>query len=114
MAAGNFIFDVATPQKIGLCSAYSSIMNGIGVVIGTTIGAFLISHNPFTLLNSIMFVSIVSGIARYLISLMMVHKIKEVRETNQKNYHWKKIPLAFELLNTDIYLKNKIKFLIKK
>lgn len=112
MAAGNFVFDVATPEKRGLCSAYSSIMNGIGVVIGTTIGAFLISHNPFALLNSIMFVSIISGIVRYVVSLMMVKKIKEVRETNQ-NYHWKKIPLAFEVFNMNIYLKNGIKFLTK-
>ena len=113
LAAGNFVFDVATPQKRGLCSAYSSIMNGVGVVIGTTIGAILISKNLFNLINSIMFISIISGVARYFISFIMINKIKEVRETKEK-YHWKKIPLAYEVFNANIYLKKGIDILTKR
>lgn len=113
LASGNFVFDVATPQKRGLCSAYASIMNGVGVVIGTTIGSILISINNFTLINSIMLISIISGIARYIISFAMINKIKEVRET-KTGYHWKKIPLAYEVFNMNIYLKNGINLLTKR
>ena len=104
LAAGNFIYDAATPQKRGLCSAYSSILNGLGVVLGATIGSILISHLRIGFMNVILFVSIVSGISRYLVSVVVLPRIGEVRIIEGKP-SWKVVPLASEIYNLHLYLR---------
>ena len=105
MAAGNFVFEAATPQRRGLCSAYSSILNGLGVFIGATIGSILVSLNiPF--MNAILFVSLISGVLRYVIFFSMNGIIKEVREV--KRAHWKMIPMVSDLLDIQKFITNGI------
>jgi MFS family permease len=106
MAAGNFVFEAATPQRRGLCSAYSSIMNGFGVVIGATIGSILVSKVNITIINVILFVSVISGIARFAVFFFMRKSLKEIREV--KKAHWKLVPLASDILDFQSFITNNI------
>lgn len=113
LAAGNFVFDAATPQKRGLCSAYSAVMNGFGVVIGTTIGSLIISYSNISFMNVILFVSLVSGIARFLVSFAMVSEIKEVREVENKP-RWNVVPFASEIYNIHSHMLRGVAILRRK
>lgn len=105
-AAGNFVFEAATPQRRGLCSAYSSIMNGFAVFLGATIGSILVSQVNIPIINVIMFVSIISGFARYAVFIIMRKSIKEVREV--KKAHWKLVPMASDIFDLQNYVTNNI------
>ena len=115
LASGNFVYEAATPQRRGLCSAYSSILNGLGVVIGATIGSLLISHLTISFMQVILFVSLISGVVRLIVSFIMLRKIKEVRIVNEKP-EFRAIPLASEVFNLHSYLKSgwKIRLFKKK
>ena len=80
LAASNFLYDVVTPARRGLCSAYQSILNGIGVFIGASIGGLLVKLPAGLIgMNILLFVFLVSGILRLIISIIFVNKIKEVK-----------------------------------
>ena len=106
MSAGNFVFEAATPQRRGLCSAYSNMLNGIGIFIGVTIGSVLISYVNVKFMNIIMLVSIISGVLRYIIFLLMVNSIKEIREV--KKAHWQMVPMISNLLDLQEFITNGI------
>jgi len=55
-------------------------------------------------MNVIMFVSIVSGISRYLVSVVVLPRIREVRIIEGKP-SWKVVPLASEIYNLHLYLR---------
>ncbi len=112
LAAGNFVFEAASPQRRGLCSAYSNILNGLGVVIGTSIGSLLISKLNISFINVIMFVSIISGIARFSVSLIMLPKVKEVRFIEEKP-HLKIVPMASEIYNLHSLIRRGIPVQLK-
>ncbi|MDD5012477.1 MAG: MFS transporter [Candidatus Nanoarchaeia archaeon] len=86
LSATNFIYDAVSNQKTALCISYYNIINGIGVFIGASIGGLLASMN-FNIfgIGPLLFIFLISGIARYLIYLFMIPKIKEVRGV--KEYH---------------------------
>jgi MFS family permease len=112
LAAGNFVFESSTPQRRGLCSAYSSVLNGVGVILGTTIGSILIAHVKLPFIDVIMFVSLVSGIARYLVSIIMLKSIKEVREVEKP--HLKMVPMASDIYNLQTFVRKGLLFRIRK
>ena len=105
LAAGNFVYEATTPQRRGICSAYAAILNGLGVVIGATIGSLMISHIPINFMNIILFVSIISGIARLAVSFIMLKTIKDVRIIEEKA-NIRAIPLASEIFNVHSYIKS--------
>jgi MFS family permease len=72
LSSSNFIYDAVTRQRMGLCVAYSNVANGIGVFIGAMLGGLLA-------LRPLLFVFLLSGLARLTVSLAMLPKIKEVR-----------------------------------
>lgn len=80
LSSVNFIYDAVSKQKLSLCIAYHSILNGIGVFLGAMLGGF-ISLMDFNFLgvSAILFIFILSGIARFVAYTTMICKIKEVR-----------------------------------
>lgn len=79
LAASNYIFDCVTPQKRGLALSYADLLHGIGIFIGGLIGTILISTLTISFMNIFLFVFIISGICRLAAGLMMLPKIKEVK-----------------------------------
>jgi len=78
--AGNFVYDAVTRQRMTICVAYMNFLNAIGVFIGATIGGILSSTISIGNYNSILLVFLLSGILRLAISIIMLPKIKEVKE----------------------------------
>jgi MFS family permease len=80
MGSGNFIYHAVTPQRMGICATYFSILNGTGALIGGFLGGFLSSLNfTFFGLTSILFIFLLSGAGRMLVYLLLHRKIREVR-----------------------------------
>jgi len=83
LAAGNFIYDAVTRERMALCTAYHSILNGIGVFIGATLGGIIASYDFRLLgLTSLLFVFLISAVLRFAVIRVMIPKIKEVREVD--------------------------------
>ncbi len=81
LSYANFIYDAVTKQKTALCSAYFNILQGFGVFIGATLGGFISSLNIFIFgLSSLLFVFALSGIARFLSYILIIFRIKEIRD----------------------------------
>ena len=83
LAAGNFVYDAVTPARRSLCVAYSSILNGIGVFIGATLGGLMATALPIKFMDKIMFVLLLSGIIRLIIAFIFNNKIKEVKSVEK-------------------------------
>jgi MFS family permease len=84
LCSSNFIFDAVTRQRMALCVAYSNILQGIGIFIGATLGGFMASSNIFLLgFSSLFFVFLLSGVARLAVSIILIPRLKEVREVKK-------------------------------
>ncbi len=82
----NFIFDTTTPQKRPLCVSYYNIINGVFILMGTTLGSLVIKYNWFFWSDYYM-AFLVSGIARFLVFVMFVPKLREVRKVTDISYN---------------------------
>jgi len=97
LAAFNFIYDSVRPEHRALCSAYTNMLIGIGIFAGSALGGLIAKFIPFTFgLGIFLFIFLISGIARFIIALIFVPQIKEVRPV-------KKPPLLLKELR---YLSN--------
>jgi len=81
LAAGNFIFDSVTPQKRGLAVSYFNLLNGVGIFMGASLGALLAKYLPIIFMDKLLLIFLISAFARMVVSLIMLPKFKEVRET---------------------------------
>ena len=77
----NFTYDAVKPQKRGLCVAYTSVLSGIGIFIGSLLGGFMIQYLPINFMKPILFVFLVSAILRALVALFYLPQIKDERKT---------------------------------
>ena len=82
LSYSNFIYDAVTREKTHLCSAYFNILNGFGIFLGSILGGIILSLNIKFYFNTIFLLFILSAIARFFIYLIMIPKIKEVRNVN--------------------------------
>jgi MFS family permease len=81
LAAGNFIYDAVTKERLAICSSYFNVLSGFGNLIGALIGAFLASHDWGVFgLKPLIFLFVIGGIIRLAVHIFMIRKIKEVRE----------------------------------
>lgn len=95
LAAANFIYDNLPSQKRGKYIAYYNMLIGIGIVSGGLVGSLLITFLPFILINSFFFLFLLSGIVRFIVVLIFIPKLKEVRVTKSK-------PI-FNVKNSNLY-----------
>lgn len=79
-----FMYDAVSKQRLALCVAYYNILSGIGVFIGATLGGLFSSWNIHLLgINTVLLIFLISGLARLIVYLLIIPKIKEVREVEQ-------------------------------
>ncbi len=75
----NFIYDAVTPEKRTRCIAYFNVMNGTAIFCGAAIGGYLASVLPPLGGFRIPSLLLVSGILRFLAS-MLSSRVREVRK----------------------------------
>ena len=80
LSTSNFMFDAITRERFPLCVSYFNLLNGVGIFLGATLGGIISSMN-FTvgIFSSLLFVFFLSWIFRFIVYVVMVSKIKEVR-----------------------------------
>ncbi len=78
--SGNFVFDSSNRENMPMFTAYYMILANIGNFIGALLGGIL-SSISFTVfgLSSILFVFLLSGVARLITSFSMLPKLKEAK-----------------------------------
>ncbi|MBM3200136.1 MFS transporter [Candidatus Woesearchaeota archaeon] len=85
LASFNFIFDSTSPQKRATCVAYYNVLNGISVLSGAFIGSVLVRYNSI-FWSKYLFVFFISFAVRYLISIIFLPRLKEVRSVRPIRY----------------------------
>lgn len=84
LCSGDFIYDASTRQKMPVFTAYFNIVTNMGAFLGALLGGLLSTVQfKFFGLSSILFVFLLSGIARIIISAAMIPKIREVRKVEK-------------------------------
>jgi len=83
LSVGNFVYDCVTPQKRGLAVSYFNVLHGVGIFLGASLGALLVKYLTLSFINTILFIFIISGVARMIVSIIMINKIKEVRKVER-------------------------------
>lgn len=79
LAASNFLFDAVTREKRAICVAYSNILRGIGIFIGSLLGGWMATKLPITFMNKILFVFLISAALRIIVAVTFLPMIHEVR-----------------------------------
>ena len=87
LASGNFIYDSVTPQRRAICVTYYNIFIGVGTFLGATVGGLLAQYASITFMNKLLFIFLISGIVRAIVSVIMLPKIKEVRNVKKVKYY---------------------------
>lgn len=88
IASSNFIYDAVTRQKIAICVTYYNILNSLSVFVGATIGGYLASYNILKTVpaGNIIQVFLLSGILRFLVALIILPSIKEVKKVEKLDF----------------------------
>jgi len=81
LAASNFIYDSVPPHKRGFYVAYYNFLVGMGIFAGGLTGSALITVFPDVITN-FKFVFLMSGIVRFIVIVILLPKIKEVRKVS--------------------------------
>lgn len=79
LGASNFIYDSVSIQRRGLCVAYFNVLIGIGVFLGASLGGLLAHYLTIAFMNKLLFIFLISGILRFVVVLIALPLIKEIR-----------------------------------
>jgi len=79
LAAGNFVFDSVRPEKRGIAVSYYNLLHGIGIFLGASLGAILVKVLTIDFMDILLFIFLISAVARLTVSLIMIPKFKEIR-----------------------------------
>ncbi len=118
LAAFNYLLDATGAEKRATCVMYHNFLQGIGIIIGSLLGTLLARNNIFW--SSYVFVFLVSGILRFLTTIVFVPKLREIRKVEHISYN--KLffdvltirPIAGEMLRVITLPKKITKKLVKK
>jgi MFS family permease len=78
LATNNYIYDSVSPKKRCLGISYSNIVVGVCLFIGTGIGT-LIAWRGVNFMDTILFIFLVSTIARFIVFVVGIKHLREVR-----------------------------------
>lgn len=104
LSAFNFIYDSVKPHHRSACYAYFNVMMGVGIFAGCIFGGIIARYVSLGTLNNFfnleftnifLYIFLISSIFRFLVVLLFLPKIKEVRNT--------KIPLILMRELKNIY-----------
>ena len=89
IANSNFVYDSVSQAKRGTCVAYTNILVGIGVFIGSLLGGFLLKYLKFNSfgMDAFFIVFILAAAARLIVGLIFLPSIKEVKRVSPLRIH---------------------------
>jgi MFS family permease len=79
----NYTYDGVSPPKRGLCTAYTNLLIGLGTLVGSLIGGYLIRTLHSSAMNSFFIVFIIAAAARLLVGLFFLPQLKEMRKVRK-------------------------------
>tara|TARA_Y100000310_G_scaffold331173_1_gene404263 strand:- start:8133 stop:8774 length:642 start_codon:yes stop_codon:yes gene_type:complete len=85
LTTNNYIYDSVKQEKRGLGIAYYNLLNGIGLFVGAGIGAG-IALLPISFMNKMLFIILISGLARLSVALFAKRNLREVRHVPHFSY----------------------------
>lgn len=84
LTSANFVFDAVTRQRTPICVSYFNILKGLGTFFGASLGTFIVKNNySFFSFDVLLFVFLISALARFLVPLLMFRWFHEVREVKK-------------------------------
>lgn len=84
----NFTYDSVSQKHRGICVTYTNIMIGIGTLVGSILGGFIVSYAHPASFNPYIFVFVIAAILRAGVASIILPKIKEVRKVNRLPAHY--------------------------
>jgi len=87
LATNNYVYDAVGQRKQSYGVSYMNLLVGFGTFIGASIGS-LIAWIGVPFMNPILFIFLVSGIARLLVAVFGVRYLKEVRHVSKFSSHY--------------------------
>ncbi len=87
MGATNFSYNVTSPQKRGFCFAYIALLVGLGTLLGSSIGGWIVEYLPISFISPISFDFILSATLMILISLYFLPKLREDKKEFSDGLH---------------------------
>lgn len=85
ISSSNFIFDATIAPQRATCIAYYNVLNGIFIFIGAIFGSLIVRYNHL-FWSKYLFVFLISGLLRYMVSFVFIPKLKEVRPVEHIPY----------------------------
>jgi MFS family permease len=79
LATSNFLFEAVTPPKRARCAAYFNVITSVGIIVGATVGALLVSQVPgeWKLASPFLVVFALSGLLRFPVVLLWLRGVKD-------------------------------------
>ena len=79
----NFIYDSVSQKHRSICFTFSNILTGVGTLIGSLIGGLMINYFHPAEMNPYIFIFFVAAASRFLVALIFLPQIKEVRKVQK-------------------------------
>ncbi len=79
----DFSYDSTSQEKRGVCFSYSALLMGLGTLIGSSIGGWLVEYLPSTSMNPLFFVFVISSAFMFISALFFLPQIKEYRQVSR-------------------------------
>jgi len=81
LSSSNFVYDAVTREKMAHCFTYFNILRSIGFFIGSLAGGLILTFSiTLFILTPILVAFLLSGVLRILINILLMNKVREVRE----------------------------------
>lgn len=79
MLVANFMLEAVTPQKKIRCISYFNVVNSLAMVLGASLGGFLLPHLPPVFGYSFLTLFLISCAGRLLVMIFASRMVKEIR-----------------------------------
>ena len=83
LSTANFIYDSIEPKKRAVGVAYFNMITGVALALGALLGGYLAQNLAISFMNTLLFVFLISGTARIIVSIIFLHGVKEVRKVRR-------------------------------
>ncbi|MBU4502687.1 MAG: MFS transporter [Nanoarchaeota archaeon] len=81
----NFVLDTTTHDNRATFVSYYSVLNGVAIFIGGVIGSIIVKYNN-VFWSKYLWIFIVSGVLRYIIGILLIPRLRDVRSVDGIDY----------------------------